>query len=483
MRGMDRTTADEIMAAIGAYKAGQFDTTTRKAAQMLEAEPTNWLAWHIAAISAARLHENRVAIDLFNMALETMPRPNVANTITKESDIRYNLGRVLQLEGFTREALRHYDRCVELDPTHGSAWGNMGNAWLELGKPYRAIQCYNRALQTHAPSANAKFNRAFASLVQGDLERGLDDYEARWGMVEHLDKCARPDITSPTWDGEPTTGTLYLHAEQGRGDQLMIARYIPAVQRRVGRLILEMLPELCDLFAHNFPGLEIHPRPDDKDRSPDLIPPHDVNLPTMSLLYTLKERRATISGKPYLTAPAVQVLPDKAPGEFRAGIAWAGSRLFPDDRKRSTELRAWLPVLRVPGVSWYSLQIGDREAEGLAQVPDIPIVSASTWRGVDASATSADVPFGHSAAMFTELDLIISVDTATLHLAGALGVPTWALLPPAPDWRWFLDDTTTPWYDSLRLFRAKKPMQWDEVIRRVRGSLIAEVNARKAMAA
>jgi Flp pilus assembly protein TadD len=456
--------------AMAAFNRGDYSVALKACAVILSHDPRNWLGWYGAGVSAARLREHTIAIDLLTYALAMEPKPAPAAAAEVEAQLRYNLGRILQIEGYLHVALRHYERSVELDPRQCSTWGNLGNLWLELGKPFKAMRCYGRAVALEPGSPVARFNRAFAALVCGDFAQGLADHEARWESAEHLSRHARPDITTPRWDGSTTPDTVLVHAEQGRGDQIQMMRYLPTVERRVGHLIVETFPELISLCAHSFPGLDFitHVEPHD----PATIPPHDAHVPIMSLMYVLGERLEAVRGDPYLVPPPGGPLLPPAAG-LRVGIAWAGSPLHMDDRKRSTNLADWAPLLRIPGVSWVSLQVGEQEDDGLVSV-SVPI-QRSRDLGI---ATFAD-----AASVISQLDLVICVDTATAHLAGALGVPVWILLPVSPDWRWQLEREDSPWYASARLFRATKPFQWQDVMKRLASALRNLIIERERVAA
>lgn len=477
-RQMDRATLQKVIGAFEAYYRGEFHKTTRAAAEVLTDDLDNWLGWYIAGASAARINEHGEAIWMLERALATMPKPVPKESENLESLIRYNLGRLYQLNGDIHRAVTHYRRSLELNDSQPSAWSNLGNAYLELNQPLDAMRAHRRAVKCSPTSAQAKYNRAFPSLVMGDWATGLDDYEARWEMIEHLDKFSRPDITTRLWDGVPTYETLYLHAEQGRGDQLMIFRYLPRLQGMVGHLIVETFDEFVPLLRASFPGIEVVTRNDvvkswlnDGAMRTEQAPPpptHDVNLPTMSLLYTLGERVGLLDGRPYLTAPTSG--PELPPtDQLRVGISWAGSAAFLDDRKRSTCIEQWAPVFAIPGIEWVSLLVGDREAE-LKAAP-VPVLRSAAIGVQD---------FADSAYVMRQCDLVITVDTATVHLAGALGVPTWLLLPPVPDWRWLLEREDTPWYDSVRLFRQRKAASWDDVLLRVAKALRAHLANRQA---
>jgi hypothetical protein len=258
-----------------------------------------------------------------------------------------------------------------------------------------------------------------------------------------------PDLGRPPWKGEPLGGqTILLHSEQGLGDTLQFIRYASAVRKRGGRVVAACQAPLVALLA-SCPGVDqVVPR----ESGP--WPEFDVQAPLMSLPFLLGTMAAEV---PYLSADAERVdrwrpTLDRVPG-LRVGVVWQGNPQHPSDARRSFPLEQLAPVAAVPGVRLISLQHG----EGREQLGHFPIEE------LESEGVTAPGDFLDSAAVMTQLDLLITVDSAPAHLAGALGVRTWVALPFAADWRWGIDREESPWYPSLRLFRQKTPGDWDNV--------------------
>jgi hypothetical protein len=272
-----------------------------------------------------------------------------------------------------------------------------------------------------------------------------------------------PAMTSAPWNGmRIPQGRLLLVGDQGYGDTIQFARYIPEAASRVQDIILGCSAEMEPLLA-GMPGVAQY-----CSRWND-VPGHAVNCRLSSLPYLFGTRLDTIPAPvPYIHAPPAraeawrQKLHDQLPaGVRRVGLAWTGRPTHPNDRRRSVPLSRLLGLADAGPAAFVSLQKPMPEADkaDLAHFPGM----------TDLSLELTD--FGETAAVIANLDLVITVDTAMGHLAGAMGKPVWILVPKAADWRWLLDRETTPWYPTARLFRQPKPGDWDDVLVRLRTAL------------
>jgi hypothetical protein len=349
------------------------------------------------------------------------------------------------------EALSAAQVACAVDPSYGPSWSTLARCYLGLGRTREGEE----ACQTAAQLAGSRY------LPEGDLLL-LGRYGEGWRSWAHSNTdlmagkrgrvpvTKRPLLGHPRWWGERTSGRLLLHCEDGYGDAFMMVRWIRAVRELVGPFRLRVKPGLVDLMTGQWPGVDVISWDDDLGEF-DLY----------GLTYDLPaifgvEQPEDVRAEPYLRA--LQPF-RRLPGAFRVGIRWAGSPTHIDDLNRSTALEDWLPVLQVPGVTFYSLQLDDsfdRRAGLGAQVNDLS-AELTSW-----SAT---------AAAMAELDLIISVDTSCAHLAGALGRPLWVLTPASPDWRWMLWRADTPWYNSARLFRQPRAGEWAGVLETIASEL------------
>jgi hypothetical protein len=331
-------------------------------------------------------------------------------------------------------------------------------ALKDAGKPTEAAACHQDALRLEPDYANAHFNLAQAYLLVGRFEEGWIEYE--WRKRHRGFVMPTLPASSPHWDGTPLDGrTIYLAAEQGLGDTLQFIRYARPVKERGGRVIVACPKPLVRLLR-GCAGIDVL-----LDQG-EAMPPCDVHAPLLSLpgifhtnLATIPAPHSYLAAEPELVQAMRPILGDR-PG-LKVGIAWQGDPKNPNDRWRSAPLFAFAPLAAVPGVILFSLQKGPGE-EQLRQAADQFPIS-----GIEKYVAN----FPDTAAVMKNLDLVITVDTAITHLAGALGAPVWVALPFAPDWRWLLDREDSPWYPTMRLYRQKELGNWDEVFERIAADL------------
>jgi hypothetical protein len=260
------------------------------------------------------------------------------------------------------------------------------------------------------------------------------------------------------WNGEDIAGrTILLHGEQGFGDTIQALRYVPLVAARGGRVLLDVPPPLARLAAR-LPGVAELVT---EGQAPSRF---DFHSPLLSLPRAFATAPETIPADiPYLSAEpeAIARWGDATAGDgFKVGLVWAGSPLHRSDARRSIAVEKLEPLLRLPGARFFSLQVGERAADLARLAPGLV---------TDLAPKLSD--FAETAAVIAHLDLLITVDTAVAHLAGALGRPAWVMLRRVPDWRWLIDREDSPWYPTLRLWRQRTRGDWDEVVRRVRAAL------------
>jgi hypothetical protein len=329
-----------------------------------------------------------------------------------------------------------------------------------MGRYEEAMPCLERAIGLRPDLAIIHWNRAIALLLEGRLTEGWAEAEWRFAYTPAL----RRDFPQPAWDGRSDLAgrTILLHAEQGLGDAIQFCRYAPMVAARGGgdRVVLECQPELAALLT-TAPGVA------QVVRRGDPLPPFELHCPLLSLPHRFGTTLATIpAAVPYLTPDPDKVrawqsrLAADGPGR-KVGLAWAGSPGHANDRQRSCRLSDFAPLANVPGVTFYSLQLGPTGEQATNPPPGLRLLDPT-----------ADLRnFADTAALVANLDLVISVDTAVVHLAGALAKPTWVLLPFNPDWRWLRDREDSPWYPTMRLFRQSERGNWKSTIERVASEL------------
>ncbi|MBV9461719.1 MAG: glycosyltransferase family protein [Bradyrhizobium sp.] len=373
-----------------------------------------------------------------------------------------NLGNAHRALGHPKEALAWYDRSLALKPDIGSAT-NRALVLAELGRYREADEAYRYAMGIDPQNPSLVWNRALFQLLLGDFEAGWRGREARWNTPEFAN--AYPNIATPMWTGEePVAGkTVAVFQTEGVGDVIHFVRYVPMLAARGARIVLVVDQELCPLLSGLSGVSHCLPR-----TNATVVPPFDSHIAIDSLPLAFGTRLDTIPpGKDYLPPLDAQLVQawEKRLGphdKLRIGLVWSGNPNHANDRNRSMSLRLLSALLDVNAL-FVSLQKHPRpaDAETLRERTEI----------VDHTALLTD--FAETAALVSCLDLVITVDTSVAHLAGALGRPTWVLLPYVPDWRWLLGREDTPWYPAIRLFRQSAPGEYESVIEIVRRDLSA----------
>ncbi|KAA0679371.1 tetratricopeptide repeat protein [Azospirillum brasilense] len=371
-----------------------------------------------------------------------------------------NLGSLLAGQGRFDEALEAFATAERHGFSGPSLWAARGGALLAMARPMEALADFDRVLEARPGDAGMRWNRGFARLLAGDCEGGWPEFDWR-----RHDARAEPPwrrFAQPTWTGGDIAGrTILLYAEQGLGDTLQFVRYVPLVAGRGARVILEVQRPLMSVLS-GLPGVER------LIARGDPLPDFDLECPLMSLPRAFGTKLDDVpAAVPYLRPDPQRAAAWSgrlADGQgLRVGLVWAGNPRFPGDALRSPRLAGLRPVLDVPGVRFYGLQKGPGRED--LERGDMP--PSFTDLGPDIA------DFADTAAIMANLDLVISSCTGPAHLAGALGVPVWVVLPFSPDWRWLLGRDNSPWYPSARLFRQTRVGDWAEVAGRVADALRA----------
>src|SRR6478752_167918 len=403
-----------------------------------------------AMLAALGRHED--AIESYRKALTI--RPDFA-------DAHCNLASALtQLRRYD-EALASLDRALALQPNHADTHNNRGQVLRELERYDEALASYDRALALRPKHVMAHCNAAALRLLTGDFERGWSHYEWRW-----LKKSVIPtkrNFSQPAWNGrDPIAGkTILIHSEQGLGDTIQFCRYVPLVAARGARIIFEVQKTLQPLMTSLGSGGQIVPKGDP-------LPAFDLHCAPDGLPLAFGTRLETIPlTTGYLSAPAQHVTAWQSRLEGkprpRIGLVWSGNPGHERDRERSIGLHEFLPLLDALAA----------EATIVSLQKDVRAEDAAFLKARADILDSGDAleNFSDTAALISQLNLVISVDTSVAHLAGALGKPVWILLTYFPDWRWLLRRDDSPWYPTARLFRQDESRTWGGVIARVREAL------------
>lgn len=391
-----------------------------------------------------------------------------------------NAGALLDRLDRPHEALAQLELAVKLDPACPIVRYNLGNVLQKLGEIERAAKSYEQSLALNSDFAKAHWNLAFCRLLQGDFARGWDEFRWRAKAQEvTLDLYPQPRAVERA---QLRGKSVLVHAEQGIGDEIMFASCIDDVRQLARQVTLICDPRLQPLFARQWPAVRVIGYSRRKDRRPCDAAGCEVQLPAGDLPRLFRRAWADFPQRAkFLTADA-RMIDDwgqrfaQLNSGMRIGISWRAGGQPAERRRRSTTLAEWLPLLQTPGVEWINLQYGetDRERDELQKQNGITI---HDWPAGDPLCDLDEF-----AARVAALDMVISVGNTTVHMAGALGIPTVVILPSLPGWRWLLSGETIPWYSSVRCLRQQRDEPWPSVLARAATHLINERGVREAAA-
>jgi Flp pilus assembly protein TadD len=364
-------------------------------------------------------------------------RPDHAASWLNMGNASADLDDLTSAEALCREAIR-------VDRTLAEAHASLGYILTRQGRIEAAITACEAAIHLRPDFAHAHWNLATAALLSGDLQRGFAEYE--WRKLHPRYRSDFPRLPGPAWDGaDPAGKTILVRAEQGFGDAIQFARYLPSIRASGGSPILLCAPALVPLIG-SMPGVEAV-------TTEAALPPYDQWIDQASLPRLFGTTLETVpASHSYLRADPnrVRAWHARLAAGMKIGVAFTGNPKHGNDRRRSipADLIGTLP--NVPGTSFVNLGHGPT-ARGLGLEDLTPLLT----------------DYAETAALIETLDLVVTVDTSVAHLAGALGKPVWILLPQAPDWRWLLGRTDSPWYRSARLFRQPTQGDWASVLTQV----------------
>jgi len=450
---VDRLT-ELIRLAQGHEEAGRLNEAEAALCRALALAPEHAAALHWLGVVGFRQGRIEEAAALMERSLAASPETALYHR---------NICEVYRSLGRYDDALAAGHRAVGLTPRDPHCYHNLGVLHYHRLELDEAIHCAQSALALDAEFAGAHFGIAEASLLRGDFLRGWEEYEWRFRLANAPQLL--PPTDRPQWDGTPLpNGRLLLIADQGYGDVIQFARYIPWAARRCPNIAVACSSEIRPVVSQQ---AGVATTFDHWEHQPDFV------------------AYCALSGLPRLAATTLQTIPARIPylradpgkvtawsdrlsglvpsGYRRIGIAWAGRPTHVNDLNRSTTLATLGPLAELPRVALISLQKGPAQAQIGAYWGRAPLVNLGP--------EIAD--FADTMAILEQLDLIVTIDTAVGHLAGAMGRPVWLVLPFAPDWRWLLDRADSPWYPTVRLFRQPAPRQWGPVIAEIVSRLTA----------
>ncbi len=457
--------------------------------RILEIMPDHPDAIHFLGVLAHNVGKYDIAKNYIKRAIELLP----------ENDACYNnMGNLYQDMKLYDQAVDWYEKTIQLNPDNVKAYNNMGVAYTRLnefdkaktslnkavemspsyaeamnnlGEVFRntnqfdeALEWFNRSLKINPNYVEPVWNKALILLLLGHFSEGWQAYESRWqrpGARIRLFDSGQP------WQGEDLKDkTIFVYEEQGMGDTLQFIRFLPMLQRQGAKVIFETLPQMVRLLAE-FEGFDrLWVGVKNKDTRP--VDRFDFHVPLMSIPRILGIELHTIPAPVrYLSPPSelTEIWGNRIrlQEKLKIGLVWAGSPMHKNDHNRSVRLSMFKQLKKIRSCCWVSLQ-----KEKYEQWTDIDPVDMFN---LDLGPQIYD--FADTAAILEHIDLIISVDTAVVHLAAAMGKPVWLLLPFSPDWRWLTDREDSPWYPELRLFRQRRPGEWSSVFEALENQLTA----------
>ncbi|MDA1272860.1 MAG: tetratricopeptide repeat protein [Verrucomicrobia bacterium] len=413
-----------------------------EARDAVERAPENPQAHALLGALLIKTHHSKEAKQASERALAIAPNFLPAHV---------NLAQILLIENRLDEAAIHCEQVLRSEPLNAAALVCLGVIRTRQRHPREAIDVLERALKAYPDDSAAEINLAICELLVGRFHEGWRHYDARWRSK--LTSCVPRSFSQQRWRGEGFSGrTLLIHAEQGFGDTIQFARYAAMVKKRGGRVVFECQPSLKSIIR-TVTGI------DKVIGCGEELGEFELHVPLLSLPEVFRTHLETIPAVvPYLSPPEIDttILPARRPDEIRVGFVWRGSKSQNDDQ-RPVPLTALKEVFEISGIRPFSFQIDsitdELENSGLTE-KIFPLGNALS-------------DFGATAAFISEMDLMVTMDTAVTHLAGALGKPTFVLLPFAPDWRWLLDREDSPWYPSFRLFRQIRFGDWSVPVKRL----------------
>ncbi len=431
------------------YSEGQATEAVRFHREAVRLEPMNASTHCALGASLQGLEETKEAKTCYRRALELDPKQSVA---------LQNLAAILYTESDFASAETHYRGLLDIAGEQLDTLVALAGVCLARQAPEAAWDYLDRALLIAPDDAETHFLRASILLTQGRLSEGWNEFEYRL----HRRNSPRRSILAPRWDGSSLEGkTIFVHAEYGLGDALQFIRYVPRLQGQGGQVVVEVQPQLIKLLRQSgFTGLV---------GQGAAVPQFHFEVPLLSLPGIFGTTLENIPAKiPYLFADAKLVEKWRqrlrSIDGFKIGIHWQGSKTYVGDEHRSIPLSSFAPLARVPGVRLISLQKGFG-TEQIAQVADqFPVVNLE---GLDES----EGAFTDTAAVMRSLNLVVTSDSAPVHLAGAMGIETWLALAAVADWRWLHNRDDSPWYPTLRLFRQSRLDDWSAVFERMAAEL------------
>lgn len=435
-----------------------YDGALLEAKKAVQIAPGYGEGWRTLCNIAEQVKNYDLALEAGQRCVQLMPDSHFA---------WFGYGVALNRVDRNEEAVAVYKRALELKPDRSDIWDNLGQTYQSMGRLEEAEQAYRKAIETagqviadedsrevrEEEYGSRHWHLALLELLRGKLKPGFARYRSRFLDVGGLH---RPNLSRPLWRGEDLTGkTLLVTDEQGFGDTLHFCRYLPLLKAKGVRIIFSVHPVL-EPFFRDWGGKDVlitHGMP---------VPAYDFYASIFDLPHrlgtTLETIPAAVPYLPVLPPDDATRLPDD--GRRRVGVVWGGSPAHKNDARRSVPLECFASLFNETAFHFFSLN-RDMKPGDAERLPGLPVTDLAPRLH----------NFADNARFIAQMDLLITCDTATAHLAGGMGIPVWVLLPFAPDWRWLTGRDDSPWYPRTRLFRQAAVGDWADVVRRVRAAL------------
>ena len=443
-------TADDLNnSGLGFMLQGQHDAAQFHFNAALRISP-----FHVPSLANAVVNLGR----LEKLVAATAYARRILTILPNDGGQWCNLSNLLLRQGQHVEAEAAAKKACELSPENPSVWRNYAIIAYQMGNHIEASKHLETVMALGQRNPEVLNDLAHIYLARGHLKKALELYENRWERMVHLKSW---DFYIPEWTGQNLAGKRILfHGEQGMGDTIMTARFWQHLQNRGARVTIGIPnQELVSLFEHQDWDCEIVHIDSLSENSAKLF---DFQSPMYSAMRHLKVEMGDIDPAPYMTAPEITTVPAKK-GFFNVGICWGSGKRNNelDWRRRYAALENWLDLASIPGVYLWSLQKGE-DADDIQRLDVEGLVDNSFISGV--------TEWAETAAFISKLDLVISVDTAIVHLAGAMGVPCWMLAQHTPCWRWWdiENNSGKPWYDSVSIFKQHEYEGWKYQLEHIR---------------
>lgn len=436
------------------FKLSQAEEYIKKA---IDISPEPYFFENLAKVYL-EMEDSSRAIELYSKLLSTQP---------ENYSYVFNLASAYKIAKDYDNAIKMYERAIERDPNNPDAYFNTGLILNNLSKPDKAIKYYKKAVELSPDDMETRYFTGITYFRNRDYKHGLEYFESRLcrqsAILTQYNTYPNLVQKAPIWDGKADISdkTVYTYYEAGFGDVLMFARYLPMLKSRCKKLIVKPQVPLAELLQENFPDIHVM-----KLFEHESVMDFDYHIPILSLPYVLglDETNMFVGRKQYLKA-----LPEKVESyrqkyfdndKFKIGIKWRGNTHYEMDRV--IEITSFLKLFGIENTKFYSFQTFEG-AEDLDKI-------INDYDIVDIGKTVKN--FSDTAGALENLDLVICNDTSLAHLAGAMNIPCWILLPYNYNWRWHLDLSKCDWYESVKLYRQKEVGDWDEIFDRMYEDLI-----------